>query len=66
LRKENFDYEKTEDDLKKIKEYKDTLERTRAHFNRARPDNFYEKIDEDRIRKLQEQVILARHQKSEH
>ena len=38
------DYEKTEEDLKRIQESKVIMEKARAHFMAKRPDNFFAKI----------------------
>lgn len=60
MRIDQNDYEKTEEDLRKIKENKETLEKTRAQFMARRPDNFYEKISDDRKDALREQVLEGR------
>ena len=62
----NQDYEKTEADLLKIKENKDQLEKVRAYEQAKRPDNFFDKISDDRKDILQEQVDAERKKVSEH
>ena len=48
LSRDNFEYEKTEEDMKRIDEHRDLLEKTRAYFMASRPDTFYDKIPDDR------------------
>ena len=65
MRKENFDYEKTELDKRRQAENADLLEQTRAYFMASRPDNFYAEITDDRLTELKEKVVSARQLKSE-
>ena len=65
MRKENFDYEKTELDKRRQAENADLLEQTRAYFMASRPDNFYVEITDDRLNELKEKVVSARQLKSE-
>ena len=60
MSRDAHDYEKTEADLQRIQQNKDLLERTRAYFMSKNPDNFYEKISEDRKAALKEQVVELR------
>lgn len=65
-RVEPDDYEKTEEDLERIRQHKDELEQIRGYFFSSRKDKFYDKItEEERKNQLQEQVNASRKLKSD-